>query len=656
MRTAFCLLAASATCLAQLPEFNMLVVVEHGVVAQRTENGLYHYSTATNTRTRLWPPSGTTAGWSEAVKGAQYSPDASQVAAYLQLDRLAIMNRDGSSPQLVSLGRPFKASVGDFAWTSQGIFWYEKDLHELVRYVPSTGAVSVVATIVDKENTTSFGGLYASRDGSRMWSWLTLDHQSEVNASHTESKPYIFIDNNDHANPRIRYNYFWGHGNMMLPDGSKTLHIGWDFTNGGHPFLWVWNWDTFTQDSTLRHGVTNGSGVAADGRGKGLVQVANSADWIGMMFGDSASYLWNWSQARQGALPQAIGLHSQYYDMSHIWMGAYPGAAAWGITETEILLSDAAPSDTIHITGWSDAGNPTVQSSETWTGTPVVSRNSPDIALVYTVAAPPVGKDTAVITVTDAAAASRTCRIVWNPSLSPAERLAITPTVTDSSIGLSWVNTLGAQFTFAVRESTGTWGPAVASGTQYTDDSPQEGNNAYRVAAISGTDTSWQQLTVYWSAPASITILSPVEGAQFSPAQQVLVRWTTEKVASVQIELSINDGESYSLMTQSAIDLGDSTWSNYTITMPNQSLGSVIILIHPYQQTEPRHTVTVSTTGSAVTARQRLTMVNAPRSVRYYLDLAGRRLAAVAAAPASPVVPVTSAGEPRLAIPVGGSR
>jgi hypothetical protein len=135
-----------------------------------------------------------------------------------------------------------------------------------------------------------------------------------------------------------------------------------------------------------------------------------------------------------------------------------------------------------------------------------------------------------------------------------------------------------------------------------------------------------------------------------------VVQWTTVKVASVQLEMSIDGGETYSLMTQSAIDQGDSTWANYTVTLPSQSLGAVVILIHPYQQTEPRDTVTVSTTGSAVNARQRLTVVNAPRSVQYYLDLTGRRSAPGAVTPASPVVPITDAGRPRLLVPIGDVR
>ncbi|MBD3239822.1 MAG: hypothetical protein GF331_04500 [Chitinivibrionales bacterium] len=651
MRYVLGVLALAAVTFAQLPEFNMLVVVDHGVVAERPQNGLYHYNTATKDLTRLWPPQGTTAGWSEAVKAAWYSPDMSRIAFYLQRDRLAICDRDGGNPRLQeNLGRAFKVSDKAFTWTEQGIFWYDKDTYELLRYVPETEAVTVVCTLEYLPNTTSFGGVHASRDGSRLWSWLTLSATPEENPDGEQAKPFIYIDDNDYDNPRIRYAYKWGHANMMLPDGSKTLHIGWEFSNNTHPYIWIWNWDTFSQDSTLTHGVD----IKAT-RNHRLVQVANSNEWMGLMFEDSANYMWQFAAATSGAQPILMDLNRRYYDMAHAWLGPYPDVqGVWHIIESRIELAENSPTDTIHLTNWSDAADPTVHTDKAWTGAPVITKNGSDVSIVFTVSSGPALPDTAVVTITDAAQQSKTCSIVWAPSQSPAEQLAIVGTADETSVTLTWQNTLGPQFSFGVQKSTGSsWGPMLTVDTTYTDNSPEEGDNTYRVAAITSGDTSYQQVTVYYSAPESITILAPSGGRQFAPGEQVLVQWSTVKVPSVQISVSDNDGETFVLMVDSAIDNGDDAWSNFTLTLPSVVSDAVIIKVHPYQQSEPFATVNVATVGSAVLGRSPMGHAPGAAAVRYLFDLSGRRMPArKRSLPASPALPAHEAGVGELVIPV----
>ncbi len=654
MRTALLVLLGFTILNAQLPECNMLVVVEHGVVAERPQNGLYHYSTLTDSLTRLWPPPGSTAGWTEAVKAAQYSPDMTQVAFYKQQDRLAIIDRDGANPRLIDLGRPFKASYAAFAWTEQGIFWYDKDTYELLRFQPESMTVSVVCTLNYLPSTTSFGGVLASRDGSRMWSWLTLSGTPENDPGRDQTKPFIYIENNDYDHPIIRNAYKWGHGNMMLPDGSKTLHIGWEFSNNTHPYIWIWNWDTFTQDSTLEHGVP----ISA-ARGCGLVQVANSSEWIGMMFEGSANYLWQWAAATSGAHPILMDLDREYYNLAHLWLGPYPDVqGVWHVAEAQILVTTDNPTDTIHLSNWSDSGEPDVQTDRTWTGTPTVSVDGSDVGIVFTVTNGPVLPDTALVTITDSEQTSRTCPLVWAPSQTPAEQLTILSAATETTVELSWQNTLGPQFTFAVQRSDGGsgWGPPVGVDSSYTDNSPAEGDNRYRVAAIAGADTSYQEVTVYYAASASITILSPLEAQQFAAGAQVLVQWSTVKVPSVQISVSPDGGETFLLMTQSSIDIGDSAWANYTITLPSVVSSAMVIKVHPYQQTEPCDTVSVSTTASAVGSRPLAGVTRAVPVVRYYYDLVGRRIRVVGRAlPATPVIPAIREGTPELLLPMCGN-
>jgi hypothetical protein len=620
MKSMLIVLALSLAATAALPEFNMLVGVEHG--PDRPQNGLYLYSTLTNTKTKIYPAANVTAQWGDAVKGAFFSPNASQVAFTTNMQTLTIMNRDGSNPRVADLGgRTFRGGE-NFAWTSNGIFWYDQTTKELLRYVPETGAVTAITTITYPPGT-NFGGIFASTDGTRMWSWLETANKAENTATGV-GLPFIYFNNGDFTTPNIRYATCWGHGNMMLPDGSKTLHVGWNFSTNPitHPYIWIWDLNTFTAYDTLLHELNK------DFQSRALVQVANSSEWIGMICSDETNYLWNWSTA--GATPQQVGLNEEYYYPSHIWMGALPAiVTTWQVTETQIALSSTAATGTIHITNWTAGSSPTAQSSKTWAASPVITRNSTNVTIAYTITAPPAVKDTTVISMSDGTLI-KTCRLIWTPTQRPADRLVLTGTATDTSVVITWTNTIGAQYSFRVQKSSGSaWGAMQTATTSYTDRAPAEGANLYRVAAISGTDTSYQQITVNYVAPASITITSPNSGQRFALGQHITVTWTAVKVTSVQIELSTDDGESFRLLNSTgAINAGTAQWSNFPVTLPDTAFSSIVIRIHPYQQSTPMNMVTISTSSSsAVLNAAMIHGLNSTAKSQCY-DLHGRRLSA----------------------------
>jgi hypothetical protein len=238
-------------------------------------------------------------------------------------------------------------------------------------------------------------------------------------------------------------------------------------------------------------------------------------------------------------------------------------------------------------------------------------------------------KDTAVISMTDGTLI-KTCRLIWTPTQTPADRLVLTGTATDTSVVIAWTNTIGAQYSFRVQKSSGSaWGAMQTATTSYTDRAPAEGANLYRVAAISGTDTSYQQITVNYVAPASITITSPTSGQRFALGQQITVTWTAVKVTSVQIELSTDDGESFRLLNSTgAINAGTAQWSNFPVTLPDTAFSSIVLRIHPYQQATPMNMVSVSTSGgNAVLSHAAVHGLGSTAKLQYY-DLHGRRLSA----------------------------
>jgi len=311
-------------------------------------------------------------------------------------------------------------------------------------------------------------------------------------------------------------------------------------------------------------------------------------------------------------------------------MGALPPiVTTWQVTETQIALSSTAATGTIHITNWTAGSNPTAQSSKTWASSPVITRNSTNATIAYTITAPPAVKDTAVISMTDGTLI-KTCKLIWTPTQTPAQRLVLTGTATDTSVNITWTNTIGTQYTFRMQKSSGSaWGAMQTVTTSYIDRAPAEGANLYRIAAISGTDTSYQQITVNYFAPASVTFTSPSGGQRFTPGQHITVTWAAVKVTSVQIELSTDDGETYRLLNSTgAINFGTAQWSNYPVTLPDTAFSSIILKIHPYQQATPVNTVTISTSsGSAVLNAAAIRGSSSAQSSQYY-DLRGRRVSA----------------------------
>jgi hypothetical protein len=435
-----------------------------------------------------------------------------------------------------------------------------------------------------------------------MFTWVTQSIPEETGlGGHSESKPYYYFNGGNFDTPVIRRAYFWGHGNTMLPNGKYLLCVLWpessDPIQGNHPYLKTWDLDNF------RQGPTYVFPLQGD---KNILPVVNSSDWIVTQMGDENSsqnnlYVWQFA-----ASTSWTGVFTQTgHRAMCAWMGVLPSPVAWAITEPSVTLTDVARTATLHVTGWTDAGNPTVTSSKTWTGSPTISRSSSNVTIAYTVATPPLVRDTAVITVRDAASVSQFSRIVFTPSQTPAERLTITTSVTTATVTLAWTNVLGGSYTFAVRESlaTGGWSARQTATTSYVDTDPRDGNNVYRVYAINGTaDTTFQRVTASYTAPSTITITSPTGGQTFTPGQQIVLQWTAVHVPTVNVYMSVDGGETPVLLNQSGINEGTAQWGNYQVTLPSTPTAGIVLYVRHYTNTSIVDDVAISTVGNGVRA------------------------------------------------------
>lgn len=298
---------------AQTSEFNLLMASG----ANDGSGGVYIVNTTTNTARKVWPGTGAV-----QVYMAQFSPDGSRIACN-NGNRLMVMGNDGSNPRQITTSVDFNGGFGgtsSFAYTSAGIFWINRNrdtnVNRFLRYNLATDQLTEYPALNSKPNTTSFGGLYASADGSRMWTWLTMEVGGQ------EYKPFINFDGGNFSAPRYAYHKFHGHNNAMRADGRSSLHIGWEFNSSvnpnPHPYLWTWNWDTDAQGTTYQHGL---SGNIQDMGFKGLIAVANNSDWVVLTPGNESTHEhFVWKYATDA--PVKVNYARANFLVNHAWQGA----------------------------------------------------------------------------------------------------------------------------------------------------------------------------------------------------------------------------------------------------------------------------------------------------------------------------------------------
>lgn len=583
------------------------------------DNGLWNYNSATGQTTKVS---------SRNAMGAMISPDGRQIVYGNFGYTMSIMNNDGTNERQIP-GITINLDFANcLAWTTNGMFWVtakqgpSQNQYRFFRYVPETNSLTEYPSM-NADN--GFAGCWASTDGSRMFSWTDVNHPSEIlsgeGSSSGDSRPYIYFDNGDFSAPRIRYIAYWGHGNAMLPNGKYLLCVRWDFGNGDplqgkdHPWLATWDLDSIKQGPKWA--------FPAFGA-KNIVSVVNSNDWIGVqMDSDRSMHLWKYaSDAGWTNGPTVANSRLQF-----VWQGALPSPTGWSVTEPSITLTDSIKTGAIHVTGWSASANPTVtvQTGHTWTGTPTITKSGTTVTISFTIT-PPASPDTATITIADASSATRLSRIVYQPSQTPAQKLVITTTVSDTAVALSWTGTT-AGYTYGVKEATGsTWSALVAATTSYMDKSPVSGTNQYRVYAIKGTDTSFVQVTASWSPPPSITITAPTSGLTFASGSTVNLRWTTVNVIQVNVQMSTDGGETYTKLNSAGINTSSAQWGNFPVPMPAQPNTPVLLKVESYATPSLYASVTVSTGTSAVIGPRTPSVVRATGELREF-DLRGRSVA-----------------------------
>ncbi|MDP3149936.1 MAG: FISUMP domain-containing protein [Ignavibacteria bacterium] len=146
-----------------------------------------------------------------------------------------------------------------------------------------------------------------------------------------------------------------------------------------------------------------------------------------------------------------------------------------------------------------------------------------------------------------------------------------------SNINISWqcsnVQNVAVEYSITNKRTWNTISASVTASNQslsWTVPDAISDSCFIRIKDVSDTtiaDTSNAKFKIIVASPASLTLTSPIGNEMWRMGTKHFIAWTKNKVTTVKIEFSTNDGSSWSVLTTSAIaDSGKYEW-----TVPNSA-------------------------------------------------------------------------------------
>ena len=156
---------------------------------------------------------------------------------------------------------------------------------------------------------------------------------------------------------------------------------------------------------------------------------------------------------------------------------------------------------------------------------------------------------------------------------------------------LSWKDNSADESGFVIERKkgeTGSWEKikqVAANATSYNDMHLDYGTYNYRVKAIgTGTESQYcntatvQIVGTYW-----IQVISPPKDAVYRPGMDVAITWTCNRVDQVFIQYSIDEGLSWTTITQTGgITQGNAAWQNFSWSIPDMEADKVLVKVSEY--------------------------------------------------------------------------
>lgn len=579
---------------------------------------------------------------------AALSPDGRKIA-FLHgggaLQRLYICDNTGYAGEqsVIDLGRE-DANIGSMSYTTRGVFWLRKlagDTNSLVyRYDVDNGVLDTVLYIPIWPGQDNLG-YYTSRDGTRQFAWMSAGE--DWGAPDDHYCPYITL-NSDLTSYQYQVHHQWGHGNVMLSDGLRILQVTWlRYPHEGyyHQNVYVVTHPDGVITDTLYNQLPTGATQEEGNPIRNICGVVNSDDYViincglGNDKGDWTSHYWHWEDESMPVVVPGADVGA----LQGAWMGDLPDPeSSVSLSPSLVSLTSEDSTTEVVVSVGGGAGTPTVSVPDdgAWLSA-TLSGSGPSYTLAVTAQPSDAAEsDTGLVTVSAPGVSEpETLTVFYSAagfSLQPPVSLAFTP-AGDSGldVSLTWTNVaVGADGTIIERrtdegayEVIDTVGPVE---TAYLDEYRAMGAYFYRLKTYRGSEVSADSDELAVEVSGIPWIRMQVTPATAAAGQDVTVNWEANRVTSVQMEASIDEGETWEKITAGeSIGVGGEDWGAFTWTVPDTfTTASVLIRIHPYQELSPLVQTVLLLSGAAVHARATPEHAASPSRVAY--DLQGNVL------------------------------
>jgi hypothetical protein len=549
------------------------------------------------------------------------SPDGKRIAVVKQ-DNLYVMFNDGSEERLVLENGGFGTNNNPM-WNTTGVFYFGPS--HLYRVNPETGERTPLLTLADlgKGCTGDFTGgagpLLGSIDGLRAWSYANWDPPERddiycgCRGYDRGGHPYIQFSP-DFSRYDVVWDSEWGHGRGMLPDGNLIL-----VALGTHRNLSISKQYGDSVHFEYRpYGFNPPYPEGYESRPVGIC--VNNADLVGTKAGwhgsggtDPNSHLWFYNWRDSTLLGEFKGLsNTETYEMPWFWEGPLPdphdNRPYIRLDKSQLIFvapesGSAPPPQMITVTNLSKTALVTVTAavspaSATWLKTTLEgSGDSQTVKVEIVPANLSVDQAEATISVSGGGAANTAecvVQVYKGATLPPPTELKA-GLAGDSlnRVALSWKDNSAAEEGFIIERKTGgTWSQLTrtqADITAFTDSQVTLGGNYfYRVkaykpfAAGEQVSAASNEAGVTVSGIPWVRIISPMAGQYIKADSTYTVIWTENLVDQVKVEVSTDDGLSWTTVTaQGGILKGTDHWGKYPWKAPAKE-GAIMVKVADY--------------------------------------------------------------------------
>jgi hypothetical protein len=497
------------------------------------------------------------------------------------------MNNDGTNRRrLMTVNHDSLMNLGwmeRVAFTDKGIWWVCTDQNfsfkRLMFADRITGAYRMVADLSAYGDAVQ--GYWASDDGLHGMAWLHEETVALTFASHL-------------ATPTVRSMGIWGHGPLLTPHGDKVIinamSVDWDLGSGNpdHKTWVVYDFATGTKGTFLDRFVSTAPNKTAI-YGQWVVRNSND-NMIYQTDNDNNRYLLN----IQTHAAEQLNIMNNGGKVMEAWMGALPNphanAPAVGLSKSHLDFSAVSGNPASQSVTVTNLGTGTLASVTTSISPAAASNwlsvsgsgtgNTQTLQNTVTAGTLANGSYNATVTVNAANAVvspAYTVTFTLGSQVAAATGLASSVAFNGADIHLSWQDNANSESGFIVQRSVngGAFSEVArvaANVVTYTNAGLTAGTYQYRVVAYDANGQAAPSNTVSETLTGRprFAITAPASGDTLHAGQQVTVRWSSETETLVEVLITTNDGESWTILNAlGGISTADATnWGHFAITVP----------------------------------------------------------------------------------------